>query len=65
MSIILNSLILAFSAWKGKELSKDDSWIFHLSDNSLSDISEALAVCKSRGLKHRTLIKKTLLLKVS
>lgn len=51
MSIILNTPITAPSAWKGSELAQDDTWIFHLSDASLSDIADALARCHASGVK--------------
>ncbi|MGH2341217.1 TauD/TfdA family dioxygenase [Segnochrobactraceae bacterium EtOH-i3] len=50
MSIILKDPITSAVAWKGAELSKDDSWIFHLSDASLAGITEALAVANARGV---------------
>ena len=51
MSIILNKPITDPVAWKGQDLTQDDSWIFHLSDESLAGIAEALAFCKARGAK--------------
>ncbi|MDP2504165.1 TauD/TfdA family dioxygenase [Oceanobacter sp. 3_MG-2023] len=51
MSIILNKPITDPVAWKGQELIRDDSWIFHLSDESLAGVAEALALCKARGAK--------------
>lgn len=50
MSLIQRNKINRPSAWKGKDLSDDNSWIHFLSDQSIDDIETALMNLKSKGL---------------
>ncbi len=50
MSLILKNKIDGPSAWKGKDLSDDISWIHYLSQTSVDEIDAALANVKTRGL---------------
>ena len=38
------------SAWKGRDLANDTSWIYELSETALREIDDALANVKARGL---------------
>ena len=51
MSTILKQKIEAPCAWKGSELSQDESWIHHLSERSITALDKALASIKEKGLQ--------------
>jgi hypothetical protein len=40
------------SAWTGVDMQNDDSWIYHLSDEEITEIESALQHVKAKGLKH-------------
>lgn len=42
MGTILTKKIQGSAAWKGKELSKDDSWIYYLSEKMIASLESAL-----------------------
>ncbi len=50
MSLILQEKVTGPSVWRGSELSDDQSWIYPLSDETLTTIDQALAKVKARGL---------------
>ena len=51
MSVILKQKITDPSAWKGKDIKDDDSWIYHWSEQSISVLEKALENVKQKGLK--------------
>lgn len=51
MGVIHKEKIQGPSAWKGKDLLKDDSWIYHWSDEAIAALESALAYVKQKGLK--------------
>ncbi|MGY8872299.1 MAG: TauD/TfdA family dioxygenase [Pseudomonadales bacterium] len=51
MSVIHKEKITDPSAWKGKDLKDDDSWIYHWSDESISVLEKALENVKRKGLQ--------------
>lgn len=51
MSVIHKEKIEGPSAWKGKDIKDDDSWIYHWSDESISVLENALENVKQKGLK--------------
>jgi hypothetical protein len=57
MSDMMTSLIRHPSAWYGKDLAHDTSWIVQLNPKQLDEIASALAVAKSRGVPHEALEK--------
>ena len=52
MPNIMTSIISHPSAWYGKDLARDTSWIVQLDRRQLDEIAAALAVAKSRGVPH-------------
>jgi len=50
MSVIRKEKITGPSAWKGKDLRDDDSWIYHWSEKSIAVMERALEQVKSKGL---------------
>lgn len=50
MSVILKEKIESPSAWKGKDIKDDTSWIYHWSDESISVLEKALENVKQKGL---------------
>jgi hypothetical protein len=55
MPNIMTSIISHPSAWYGKDLARDTSWIMQLDRRQLDEIAAALAVAKSRGVSHESL----------
>lgn len=51
MSVILKEKIEGPSAWKGKDIKDDGSWIYHWSDESIDVLDKALENVKQKGLK--------------
>lgn len=51
MSVIHKKKIEGPSAWKGKDIKDDSSWIYHWSDESISVLENALEKVKEKGLK--------------
>ncbi|KON88810.1 hypothetical protein AF332_19725 [Sporosarcina globispora] len=51
MPYVLNEKIQGPSAWRGMDLAKDDSWIYHLSRKTLADLEKALVHIQQKGLK--------------
>ena len=51
MSVILKEKIETPSAWKGKDIKDDDSWIYHWSDQSISVLEKALENVTQKGLQ--------------
>lgn len=51
MSVIHKQKVEGPSAWKGKDIKDDDSWIYHWSDESISVLEKALENVKQKGLK--------------
>lgn len=51
MSVILKEKIEGPSAWKGKDIKDDGSWIYHWSDESIGVLDKALENVKQKGLK--------------
>ena len=51
MSVILKQKIEDPSAWKGKDIKDDGSWIYHWSDQAISVLEKALENVKQKGLK--------------
>lgn len=51
MSIILKEKVKGASTWKGIDLAKDDSWVYYLSENTITSIENALFYVKQKGLK--------------
>ncbi len=51
MSVIHKEKIEGPSAWKGKDIKDDDSWIYHWSDRSISVLEKALEKVKQKGLQ--------------
>ena len=51
MGTILTKKIQGPAAWKGKELSKDDSWIYYLSEKTIASLEYALHQVLQKGLK--------------
>jgi len=51
MSVILKEKIEDPSAWKGKDIKDDGSWIYHWSDQSISVLEKALENVKQKGLQ--------------
>ncbi|WP_223593302.1 TauD/TfdA family dioxygenase [Neobacillus bataviensis] len=51
MSIILKEKIQGRSAWKGIELAKDDSWIYYLTEETITALEKALLHVQQKGLK--------------
>ncbi len=50
MSVIHKQKIEGPSAWKGKDIKDDDSWIYHWSDESIGVLEKALENVKQKGL---------------
>lgn len=50
MSVILKEKIEGPSAWKGKDIKDDGSWIYHWSDESIGVLDKALENVKKKGL---------------
>jgi len=50
MSVIRKEKVTGPSAWKGKDLRDDDSWIYHWSEKSIAAMERALENVKSKGL---------------
>lgn len=48
---VLKEKIQGPVAWKGKELAKDDSWIYYLSKETITAFENALSHVKQKGLK--------------
>ncbi|BBB24706.1 TauD/TfdA family dioxygenase [Amphritea japonica] len=51
MSVIHKEKIEGPSAWKGKDIKDDGTWIYHWSDESISVLEKALENVKQKGLK--------------
>lgn len=51
MSVILKEKIETPSAWKGKDIKDDNSWIYHWSDQSISVLEKALENVTQKGLQ--------------
>ncbi|WP_240770748.1 TauD/TfdA family dioxygenase [Neptunomonas sp. XY-337] len=51
MSVILKQKIEDATAWKGKDIKDDTSWIYHWSDQSITVLEKALENVKAKGLK--------------
>lgn len=51
MSVILKQKIEDATAWKGKDIKDDTSWIYHWSDQSITVLEKALENIKAKGLK--------------
>ncbi|RST57285.1 TauD/TfdA family dioxygenase [Siminovitchia terrae] len=51
MGMVLKEKIQGPSAWKGSELSKDDSWIYYLSEKTIASLENALEKVQGKGLK--------------
>lgn len=51
MSVILKQKIEDATAWKGKDIKDDTSWIYHWSDQSIAVLEKALENIKAKGLK--------------
>ncbi len=51
MSVIHKEKIKGPSAWKGKDIKDDGSWIYHWSDESISVLEKALEKVKEKGVK--------------
>ncbi len=51
MGVILKEKVQGVSAWKGKDLLKDDSWIYHWSDEAIASLENALEQIKQKGLQ--------------
>jgi len=49
--LILKESVTSAAAWKGSELSGDESWMHYLSTSDIAEIDTALASIKSRGLE--------------
>ena len=50
MSSILKQKITTKTAWIGKDLRDNDSWVYHLSDHTLAVLDDALAKLKAKNL---------------
>jgi hypothetical protein len=50
MSLILKEKLTGPAAWRGEDLSNDESWMIHLSSSMINMIDAALAEVKARGL---------------
>lgn len=50
MGTILTKKIQGPVAWKGKELTKDDSWIYYLSEQTIASLESALHQVLQKGL---------------
>lgn len=50
MGVIHKEKVQGPSAWKGKELLKDDSWIYYWSEESIAALESALKQVKQKGL---------------
>ena len=50
MSVILKNKVEGPSAWKGKDIKDDGSWIYHWSDQSIEILEQGLAAVKQKGL---------------
>jgi hypothetical protein len=59
MADVHNALVQHPSAWYGKDLVSDPSWVVHLTPAHLAEIAVALAAARSRGLAVGTLTKET------
>lgn len=51
MSVILKQKIEDATAWKGKDIKDDTSWIYHWSDQSIAVLEKALENIKAKGLQ--------------
>ena len=51
MSVIHKEKIQGPSAWRGKDLLKDDSWIYFWSDEAITALENALEQVKQKGLQ--------------
>ncbi|MDT8860734.1 TauD/TfdA family dioxygenase [Alkalihalobacillus sp. MEB130] len=51
MTSILREKIVGPTAWKGIELSKDDSWVYYLTPKMIMALEEALRFVQQKGLK--------------
>ncbi|MDV6379468.1 TauD/TfdA family dioxygenase [Sporosarcina sp. GW1-11] len=51
MGVILKEKVQGASAWKGKDLLKDDSWIYYWSDEAIASLENALEQVKQKGLQ--------------
>jgi hypothetical protein len=51
MSLILKDKISGAQAWKGCDLSSNDSWIHHLTETAIAALDSALAGIKKNGLQ--------------
>ncbi|RAT94149.1 TauD/TfdA family dioxygenase [Brevibacillus sp. Leaf182] len=51
MGSILKEKIQGSVAWKGSDLTKDDSWIYYMSDKMIASLENALFQVKQKGLQ--------------
>lgn len=51
MGVIHKEKIQGPSAWKGKDLKKDESWIYHWSEEAIASLEKALEQVKEKGLQ--------------
>ena len=50
MSLILKEKVTGPAIWRGSELADDQSWLYQLSDATLTAIEQALVRLKANGL---------------
>ena len=50
MSMILNQQLTGPSAWAGRDLAQEESWIHHLDDSAISELESALENAKNSAL---------------
>ena len=58
MPQILTEIVRHPSAWYGRDLANDTSWIVHLSPRHLEELAAAVASVKARGLAFAALDKR-------
>ncbi|WP_096200464.1 TauD/TfdA family dioxygenase [Bacillus sp. FJAT-45350] len=51
MGVMLKGKVQGASAWKGKELLKDDSWIYFWSEEAIASLESALKNVEQKGLQ--------------
>lgn len=51
MTLILKEKVQGPVAWKGVDLAKDESWVYHLSEKTIASLESALFQVKQKGLK--------------
>ena len=59
MSQILTDIVRHPSAWYGRDLANDSSWIVHLQKPHLEEIAAAAAMAKARGVAFSALARTT------